>query len=587
MRQCAADVGHVFANHLGSKTVGNVSCNDKNYYSYSTVFGQWVDENVVLIYTGDTSPSSTQHQLCSSMFPSWVHVFEYNDGGNTYYGWRGCNLVGYGSFTYERKIKLLDYFVSELYREFLLIKESNTKNCQSVNLSKWRDFERLCSLYKSISPKKWIAEKRPRKKIWTEKRIMVRELANGNEDIKSIADKMFGEGTFDRYMQRTEHFRKADAQKERTIKIARYLGLSNPYQSSWRGVCWMSPKDVRSLTAKQRLAVKFGVLYKKEQQKINSEKEDKKEKSILRFFKYLTGESVNARIYLGIPVSTCINRFTGEQYVLSENYYLYNDTILKTYVNFGRSDFDSYTTSADKRMWMEDFYRKCDMASRSCAAQRIFIVNVAKRLPTRYSWEKRYALDDDFLSKLTKEEADVCKWYFEKQEKYYADEEARRRAEEIRRKALEEEKRKEKELQEKLEKETIDQCINEGIEGIRNLWRLHYMSCESAIRAGKITSKDDFYNGGNVLMRFNMDKNIVETSMQIRIDISTCKKFFRIITNWRENPERFKPCTIGTLSGKYTIVSFDNDILVAGCHRISYAEMEHMYKEIISLEKVA
>lgn len=38
---------------------------------------------------------------------------------------------------------------------------------------------------------------------------------------------------------------------------------------------------------------------------------------------------------------------------------------------------------------------------------------------------------------------------------------------------------------------------------------------------------------------------------------------------------------------KYTIVSYNNDILTAGCHKIAYAEMEHMYNEIIKNEEAA
>ena len=56
-----------------------------------------------------------------------------------------------------------------------------------------------------------------------------------------------------------------------------------------------------------------------------------------------------------------------------------------------------------------------------------------------------------------------------------------------------------------------------------------------------------------------------------------------IVNKWHENPASFKPMQIDTKgSGKYTIVSYDNDLLTAGCHTIAFEEMERMYNEIIS-----
>ena len=105
--------------------------------------------------------------------------------------------------------------------------------------------------------------------------------------------------------------------------------------------------------------------------------------------------------------------------------------------------------------------------------------------------------------------------------------------------------------------------------------------------AGENLEKE-FYNGGNVLMRFNMDKTIVETSMKIRIDVSTCKKMWRLVQIWHKDPNKFKETKIDThYSGSYTIVSYENDILTAGCHHIAYAEMERMYNEILENEKAA
>jgi ribose 5-phosphate isomerase len=95
--------------------------------------------------------------------------------------------------------------------------------------------------------------------------------------------------------------------------------------------------------------------------------------------------------------------------------------------------------------------------------------------------------------------------------------------------------------------------------------------------------KGDFFMGGNVLLRLNLNKDKVETSKNIRIPVEVCKKMWKIVSKWHENPSCFKEMQIDTKgSGKYTISSYQNDILTAGCHRIAYAEMERMYNEIIN-----
>ncbi len=88
-------------------------------------------------------------------------------------------------------------------------------------------------------------------------------------------------------------------------------------------------------------------------------------------------------------------------------------------------------------------------------------------------------------------------------------------------------------------------------------------------------------------MRFNLNKDVVETSMHIRINVPTCKRMWKLVKIWHEDPSKFRSLKIKTLSGTYTIISYKDDILTAGCHKISYTEMEYMYNEIISNEKTA
>jgi hypothetical protein len=123
------------------------------------------------------------------------------------------------------------------------------------------------------------------------------------------------------------------------------------------------------------------------------------------------------------------------------------------------------------------------------------------------------------------------------------------------------------------------------------LWRKHLTSIgESKERYNEVAfnSDGDFFYHGNVLLRLNLNKDKVETSKGIRIPVDICKKMWKIVSKWHENPACFKPMEIDTKgSGKYTISSYEDDILTAGCHDIAYAEMERMYNEIVKLEKNA
>lgn len=121
---------------------------------------------------------------------------------------------------------------------------------------------------------------------------------------------------------------------------------------------------------------------------------------------------------------------------------------------------------------------------------------------------------------------------------------------------------------------------------MRDLWRLHLASVYDAESTANSNGVDDdfFYFGGNVLLRLNLNKDKVETSKSIRIPVEVCKKMWKIVSKWHENPSCFKEMQIDTKgSGRYTISSYQNDILTAGCHKIAYTEMERMYNEIAAV----
>ena len=281
-----------------------------------------------------------------------------------------------------------------------------------------------------------------------------------------------------------------------------------------------------------------------------------------------------------------VNKFTGERYDVDgyASLHYHFESWCDHYVEF---NYDHFRKSGDKEAWIQDFYAKCKSVNDNITAQKILERIKANFREGMYSWYRRYIDDEHLVSSTTSEEYAICKDFIERQERYYTDLEASKRAEAIRLQREKEERRREKELQEKLKAEQIEQCLSEGVEGGRNLWRFHYMSINEAKSKSNIPDFQ-FYDGGNVLMRFGMKKDLVETSMSIKLDIATCKKFWRLVNIWHKDPSRFRETKIDThYSGTYTIVSYENDILTAGCHKIAYSEMERMYNSIIENEKVA
>lgn len=90
-----------------------------------------------------------------------------------------------------------------------------------------------------------------------------------------------------------------------------------------------------------------------------------------------------------------------------------------------------------------------------------------------------------------------------------------------------------------------------------------------------------FYHGGNVLLRYNPDKKLVETTKGIKLSVEECKRLWPIVKRWHENNSTFSPGeTANSKLGKWEIKEFSSDILIAGCHAISFFEMEECAKKL-------
>lgn len=89
-----------------------------------------------------------------------------------------------------------------------------------------------------------------------------------------------------------------------------------------------------------------------------------------------------------------------------------------------------------------------------------------------------------------------------------------------------------------------------------------------------------FY-GGNVLLRYNTKNNLVETSKSIKLSVDEAKRLWVFVSRLHETGgANAKGMKIHCVNCDYTVHSYENDILTAGCHQIAYPEMAYVAKQL-------
>ena len=585
------DIAHRFANKLEGKngriSAGNVRYEGRNYYSYNTVFGQWVDveKNVCIVFEGSTSNSSSKHKLGKWCFPDDVHVFPYNDNRGSWCSYDGCDLMGWESkFTFKHRCILIDYYVTKIYNSLAAINGGTKKGLENVDFKAWDYIEELCSMYKDTTINKWCKQSTDKDKV-----KLAKMLKDGERNVQVLTDALFGDGTYKTYWDYCERYRKSADKRAKIETLCARLGIASPYESSYYGGrldSGLTADQIRKLTAKERIDLHFASIMRDEERKEESAVKEKYNKNMRNAYKWIVGyEPVKKSQWCSSYNESCTkvrNMYTGEVYEVP------CDTAMPSFMGWRiEFEYDKFRKSENKEQWILNFYTKCRVYS-----MRKMAHDILKRIgcPTRAkvrSWDDNQYYDCEVLRQnTTAEEYSLCLAYIRVFDEHKNREEAEERARKIERLRIEEEKRKEREYMEQVKQEQIDECIKGGSEGCRNLWRKHLMNIDGArVRYMDFSVDVDgaFYYGGNVLLRLNLNKDKVETSKNIRIPVDTCKKMWKIVSKWHENPSCFKPMEIDTKgSGRYTISSYQNDILTAGCHKIAYTEMERMYNEIIA-----
>lgn len=533
----------------------NTHCDKWNYYSYSTVIAQWVDHKrkvmVVMDLHSDTTPTTNKHrQDIYSGVSDEITVFPYTNYSYSYYD--GGQLTSFPeSFDYTDRRRLLEYYLQNMYNaysEFVSSKKLTTLNFTDY----WEYADKLCEMYKDTTYKKWLRNPSAliAKNVLTAMRKMVKLHIAGVTATEEFVNTMFGDGTWDAYMTRTESIRKSARTREYIAKVNYHVGYER-----WYSRCdlpYHSMAEIKADGPRKILLRKFAKLW----HDANDNKIcEKKKQSIVNATKYLGISDIQS---YELPSGWSINDFRitvrsvivdGE--VVYKPIHCMDEWRILGWCNVPVFEFryNEFKAAKDTKKFKERYIKKATILGRLEKGKSLYIKVLAKSLKVEDLTEEQTHLYNEFVAFQEKELGRI-----ERGRKIRMQEEARIAAEKAAK---------------------LEAYKSRGVEGMRDLWREHLCSIYEYDRL------DDYYYGGNVLLRWSKNHDYIETSKNIKLSIEQCKKYWKIISIWHENPSKFKSIQMTTKTGTYQVTSYNDDILTAGCHKIAYQEMKRMMREIL------
>lgn len=533
----------------------NTHCDKWNYYSYSTVIAQWVDHKrkvmVVMDLHSDTTTITNKHrQDIYSGVSDEITVFPYTNYSYSYYD--GGQLTSSPeSFDYTDRRRLLEYYLQNMnnaYSEFVSSKKLTTLNFTDY----WEYADKLCEMYKDTTYKKWLRNPSAliAKNVLTAMRKMVKLHIAGVTATEEFVNTMFGDGTWDAYMTRTESIRKSARTREYIAKVNYHVGYER-----WYSRCdlpYHSMAEIKADGPRKILLRKFAKLW----HDANDNKIcEKKKQSIVNATKYLGISDIQS---YELPSGWSINDFRitvrsvivdGE--VVYKPIHCMDEWRILGWCNVPVFEFryNEFKAAKDTKKFKERYIKKATILGRLNKGKSLYIKVLAKSLKVEDLTEEQTHLYNEFVAFQEKELGRI-----ERGRKIRIQEEARIAAEKAAK---------------------LEVYKSRGVDGMRDLWREHLCSIYEYDRL------DDYYYGGNVLLRWSKNHDYIETSKNIKLSIEQCKKYWKIISIWHENPSKFKSIQMTTKTGTYQVTSYNDDILTAGCHKIAYQEMKRMMKEIL------
>ena len=533
----------------------NTHCDKWNYYSYSTVIAQWVDHKrkvmVVMDLHSDTTPTTNNHrQDIYSGVSDEITVFPYTNYSYSYYD--GGQLTSSPeSFDYTDRRRLLEYYLQNMYNayaEFVSSKKLTTLNFTDY----WKYADKLCEMYKDTTYKKWLRNPSAliAKNVLTAMRKMVKLHIAGVTATEEFVNTMFGDGTWDVYMTRTESIRKSARTREYIAKVNYHVGYERWYSRC--NLPYHSMAEIKADGPRKILLRKFAKLW----HDANDNKIcEKKKQSIVNATKYLGISDIQS---YELPSGWSINDYRitvrsvivdGE--VVYKPIHCMDEWRILGWCNVPVLEFryKEFKAAKDTKKFKERYIKKATILGRLQKGKSLYIKVLAKSLKVEDLTEEQTHLYNEFVAFHEKELGRI-----DRRKKIRKQEEARIAAEKAAK---------------------LEVYKSRGVDGMRDLWREHLCSIYEYDRL------DNYYYGGNVLLRWSKNHDYIETSKNIKLSIEQCKKYWKIISIWHENPSKFKSIQMATKTGTYKVTSYQDDILTAGCHKIAYQEMKRMMKEIL------
>lgn len=533
----------------------NTHCDKWNYYSYSTVIAQWVDHKrkvvVVMDLHSDTTPTTNNHrQDIYSGVSDEITVFPYTNYSYSYYD--GGQLTSSPeSFDYTDRRRLLEYYLQNMYNayaEFVSSKKLTTLNFTDY----WKYADKLCEMYKDTTYKKWLRNPSAliAKNVLTAMRKMVKLHIAGVTATEEFVNTMFGDGTWDAYMTRTESIRKSARTREYIAKVNYHVGYERWYSRC--NLPYHSMAEIKADGPRKILLRKFAKLW----HDANDNKIcEKKKQSIVNATKYLGISDIQS---YELPSGWSINDYRitvrsvivdGE--VVYKPIHCMDEWRILGWCNVPVLEFryKEFKAAKDTKKFKERYIKKATILGRLQKGKSLYIKVLAKSLKVEDLTEEQTHLYNEFVAFHEKELGRI-----DRRKKIRKQEEARIAAEKAAK---------------------LEVYKSRGVDGMRDLWREHLCSIYEYDRL------DNYYYGGNVLLRWSKNHDYIETSKNIKLSIEQCKKYWKIISIWHENPSKFKSIQMATKTGTYKVTSYQDDILTAGCHKIAYQEMKRMMKEIL------
>lgn len=566
-----SDVAHKWVhghfNSDGEVNGSNFHGDNTNLYSYSTVIAQCLDRvrDVFLVIDTGLTPTTSKHRsyLLRALRDGDLVIYTHFNNGSRYFD--DVDLLGWrGTFNRKKRLQLVTHLLDSIYAQYEEMLTSKSLKAELVDKHHLDNIHKLDRIYNDCSLEKWLKHVTQKDTLldtgkFRKMKVMVRMLVNDDSD-EDIANAMFGKNTWKKLQERIKPLKKGAESRARIERLKDHLGYRTKNDNYWSGKpeCPYSSKELRKMTAREVLNIRFYNIMRKESYDYNCEKYIKngftnaKDAAHSRAKKFLgiTGYGYSVDKVVKPDGTIVFNKEAHEPWDDTIRDFIWNhpqswDNSLVSFSDF--EDYQRFCASKDKHLYRERFWQMCALKYR--------------RIMGMYLFEKKVAYDNHNIPlEFTEEENHIYNEYVVRYNRRQEMEEKRRKIEEAQRA---------KEREEKLQK--ISAYRENGLEGVRLLWIEHLDSVPRDI----LESPEVCY-GGNVLFRFATQDGYVETSKGIRIPFADCHDYWKVIKAWHDG-DVFTPSV--RMAG-YTVESFKDDILKAGCHRIAFCEIERMYQEV-------